>query len=315
MAGRGRGGSLVAVLVAVLVVAVVLLDPAPAASAAPAAPASTDAELTAVKERLDGLAEQRGAPAAVSAWWVDRATRTVVLALSAQPRDARGAAFVEEARRVDASVRVVEGVAAPTLRADPPVYDLVGGDIIRIGRSRCSLGFSARTSTGEPRLVTAGHCTNRGGEVTGANAAPIGPIRSSVFDRTGDWGVVDVGPGWRPTPSVAAEGSTTRAMTGVATAPVGASVCRSGSTTGWRCGTVTAVDVTANYPAGPVEGLVLTTACSEGGDSGGPFVSGSSALGVLSGGTGDCTRAGGTSLYQPIAEVLRAERLTLAVAT
>ncbi|GAA4872380.1 S1 family peptidase [Actinomycetospora straminea] len=311
---RARGGLLVLLSVVGVLLGAAPAPASPAAPSSPAAPASSPAELTAVKERLDGLAESRGAPPAVSAWWVDPATRTVVLALSAQPRDARGAAFVEEARRVDASVRVVEGVAAPTPRADPPVYDLVGGDIIRIGRSRCSLGFSARTATGEPRLVTAGHCTNRGGDVTGANAAPIGPIRSSVFDRTGDWGVVDVGPAWRPTPSVAAEGSTTRSMTGTATAPVGASVCRSGSTTGWRCGTVTAVDVTANYAAGPVEGLVLTTACSEGGDSGGPFVSGGSALGVLSGGTGDCT-AGGTSLYQPIEEILRTERLTLVVAT
>jgi streptogrisin C len=36
---------------------------------------------------------------------------------------------------------------------------------------------------------------------------------------------------------------------------------------------------------------------------------------VLSGGTGDCTTAGGTSLYQPIDEVLRVEGLTLATAS
>ena len=126
--------------------------------------------------------------------------------------------------------------------------------------------------------------------------------------------MVDVGPGWRATPSVAAKGSGTRSITGTATAPVGAPVCRSGSTTGWRCGTVTAVDVTANYAAGPVQGLVLTSACSEGGDSGGPFVSGSSALGLLSGGTGDCTTAG-TSLYQPIDEVVQTEGLRLATAS
>lgn len=288
-----------------------LAGPAPAVAAVPA---SSPAELGVVKERLDALAERHGAPPAVSAWWVDLADRAVVLALNTAPRDSRSAAYVQQAREVDASVRVVEGVAAPTPRADPPVYDLVGGDAVRVNGTRCSLAFTATTASGAPRLITAGHCTNRGGDVTGANNAPVGPVRSSVFDRTGDWGVVDVGPGWRATPSVAAEGSTTRSITGTATAPVGATVCRSGSTTGWRCGKVTAVDVTANYAAGPVQGLVLTDACSEGGDSGGPFLSGSSALGLLSGGTGDCTTAGGTSLYQPIDEVLASERLTLSVA-
>ncbi len=304
--GRRHGSGLLAFL---LLATALLAAPAPALAAAP------PDQLRQVKERLDALAEQRGAPAAVSAWWVDAPSATVVLALNARPRDARAAAWVAEAQRVDPAVRVVDGVAAPAPRADPPVYDLVGGDAIRLGGRRCSVGFSARTAVGAPRMVTAGHCTHRGGDVNGTNDAPIGPVRSSVFDRTGDWGVVDVGPGWRPTPSVAAEASTTRAVTGTATAPVGAAVCRSGSTTGWRCGTVTAVDVTANYAAGPVQGLVLTTACSEAGDSGGPFVAGSAALGVLSGGTGDCTTAGGTSLYQPIDEVLRVEGLTLATAS
>jgi streptogrisin C len=304
--GRRHGSGLLAFL---LLATALLAAPAPALAAAP------PDQLRQVKERLDALAEQRGAPGAVSAWWVDAPSATVVLALNARPRDARAAAWVDEAQRVDPAVQVVDGVAAPTPRADPPVYDLVGGDAIRLGGRRCSVGFSARTAVGAPRMVTAGHCTHRGGDVNGTNDAPIGPVRSSVFDRTGDWGVVDVGPGWRPTPSVAAEASTTRAVTGTATAPVGAAVCRSGSTTGWRCGTVTAVDVTANYAAGPVQGLVLTTACSEAGDSGGPFVAGSAALGVLSGGTGDCTTAGGTSLYQPIDEVLRVEGLTLATAS
>ncbi|GLZ45721.1 hypothetical protein Acsp06_19060 [Actinomycetospora sp. NBRC 106375] len=293
-------------------VLVLLLVLAASVAAAPVpASADTPADLAQVKERLDALAEQRGAPTAVSAWWVDATTRTVVLALNASPRDGHDAEYVRAARDVDPAVRVVGGVAAPAPRADPPVYDLVGGDAIRLNGTRCSIAFSATAVTGEPRVITAGHCTNRGGDVRGANNAPLGPVRSSVFDRTGDWGVVDAGPGWRATPSVAAEGSTTRSITGTATATVGAPVCRSGSTTGWRCGTVTAVDVTANYAAGPVEGLVLTTACSEGGDSGGPFVSGSSALGLLSGGTGDCTTPGGTSLYQPIDEVLRTENLRL----
>ena len=300
MAGGLRG-------LLVLVAAVLLLP-------VPAAHADSPGELARVKERLDAMAQERGAPRAVSAWWVDPVTDTVVFALNTPPRDPAESRYVDDARAMDPSVRVVGGVPAPTPRADPPTYDLVGGDGIIVGGGLCSIGFVAHTLAGAPRLITAGHCTRAGGQVLGTNNVPIGPVRSSTFNRDGDWGVVDVGPGWRPTPSVSGENRASLAVTGTATAPVGSTVCRSGTTSGWRCGTVKATDVTANYDAGPVTGLVLTDACSEGGDSGGPFMAGSSAVGLLSGGTGDCTTAGGTSLYQPVDEILRAEGLALEVA-
>lgn len=296
---RTRPRGALALLVALAVVA--LLTPAATADPGPTGP-----ELTAVKQRLDDLARRIGAPPEVTAWWADPATASVVLALNRAPGDARAASFVDRARGVDPAVRVVDGVPAVATRAD-----LVGGDTITNGPGRCSVGFGARTLAGAPRMITAGHCTRRGGDVRGADGTVIGPVRSAVFDRRGDWGVVDVGPGWAPTSQVAADGATTVGVTGTATATPGATVCRSGSTTGRRCGTVTAVDVTANYAVGPVEGLVLTDACSEGGDSGGPFLAGRSALGVLSGGSGDCTRPGATSLYQPIEEILRVEGLSL----
>lgn len=316
---RWRGGLVAAALVTVplLAAAAGLTPPAAAhattapgartaSSGSPGSPASSAEELGAVKQRLDQLARDRGAPPEVTAWWADPPTRSVVLALNGRPRDGRAAAFVGAARRLDPAVRVVDGVAPVSPRAD-----LVGGDAIFIGDGRCSVGFGARTPAGAPRMITAGHCTAKGGDVRGANDAPIGPIRSSVFDRNGDWGVVDVGPGWSPTSAVAGAGSAIVRVTGQATATPGTDVCRSGSTTGWHCGKVTALDVTANYATGPVEGLVLTSACSEPGDSGGSFVAGSSALGTLSGGSGDCVRPGGTTLYQPIGEVLRAEGLQL----
>ncbi|WP_410088607.1 S1 family peptidase, partial [Streptomyces sp. t39] len=74
---------------------------------------------------------------------------------------------------------------------------------------------------------------------------------------------------------------------------VGAQVFRSGSTTGLRTGRVTAVDATVNYPEGTVTGLIETTVCAEPGDSGGPLFSEGLALGVTSGGDGDCTGGGG----------------------
>ena len=82
-------------------------------------------------------------------------------------------------------------------------------------------------------------------------------------------------------------------------------------------GTVVAVNLTVNYGAGDiVSGLTQTTACAQPGDSGGPFVtnpgSGSrvAAVGLLSGGIGDC-QTGGTTFYQPLREALSAYGMTL----
>jgi streptogrisin C len=280
--------------------------PATRARPAPRADGPAGPDLATVKARLDDLAQQRGAPREVTAWWVDPVTRSVVLAVDHQPRDARAAAYVDDARRIDPRIRLVEGVRTVTPRAG-----IVGGDAIYLGGARCSVGFSARTRAGASRMITAGHCTRSGGDVRGADNRLIGEVRSSVFDRTGDWGVADVGDGWQATPQVSAAGTTIVRVTGTGTAAVGAPVCRSGSTTGWRCGAVIAVDVTANYDTGPVLGLTMTSACSEPGDSGGPFVSGTLALGTLSGGSGDCGVAGGDTLYQPIDEVLAQEGLSL----
>jgi streptogrisin C len=50
--------------------------------------------------------------------------------------------------------------------------------------------------------------------------------------------------------------------------------------------------------------------CAEPGDSGGPFVSGTQAQGVTSGGSGDCT-SGGTTFFQPVNPILSDFGLTL----
>jgi streptogrisin C len=98
-------------------------------------------------------------------------------------------------------------------------------------------------------------------------------------------------------------------------APVGASVCRSGRTTGVKCGTIQGFNKTVSYPEGNVGGLTQVKVCAEGGDSGGSFISGDQAQGVLSGGNYSCK--GGqaslaTSYFQPIAEALGSQ-LTLKV--
>jgi streptogrisin C len=97
-------------------------------------------------------------------------------------------------------------------------------------------------------------------------------------------------------------------VTAAANPTVGAGVCRSGSTTGWHCGTVQGVNQTVNYPQGVVYGLIRTNVCAEPGESGGSLVSQpvnsrASAVGLTSGGSGNCT-SGGTTYFQPVTEAL-----------
>jgi streptogrisin C len=73
-------------------------------------------------------------------------------------------------------------------------------------------------------------------------------------------------------------------VTGSQNVAVGSTVCRSGSTTGWRCGRILTRNATVTYPQGTVSGLIRTNVCSEPGDSGGSLVAGSQAQGVASGG-------------------------------
>lgn len=57
-------------------------------------------------------------------------------------------------------------------------------------------------------------------------------------------------------------------------------------------------------------GLIATTVCTDPGDTGGLLFAGTTALGLFSGGSGNCS-SGGTSFYQPLAEALAAYGLSL----
>ena len=78
---------------------------------------------------------------------------------------------------------------------------------------------------------------------------------------------------------------------------------RSGSTTGVRSGQVTGLNATVNYREGTVFGMIKTNVCAESGDSGGALFDNTIALGLTSGGSGNC-RSGGTMYFQPVTEAL-----------
>lgn len=249
-------------------------------------------ELVSIAEELNSNTAEL--PDTVSGWYVDARNNSVVV--TAQPGAAPEAAeFVRSAEVNTEAVDVVESTESPRTLAD-----VIGGNAFYIGSSRCSVGFSVQGG-----FVTAGHCGSSGD----STSQPSGTFAGSSFPGN-DYGYVQVASGETPQPLVNNYSGGTEAVAGSSEAAVGASICRSGSTTGWHCGTVQAKNQTVSYPQGTVSGLTRTNVCAEPGDSGGSWLSGSQAQGVTSGGSGNCT-SGGTTYFQPVNEILSAYGLTL----
>jgi streptogrisin C len=254
--------------------------------------------LDAVKTTLDRHA--RPAASAVAGWYVDVATNSVVV-LARDTAAARTfvSAALSRAEVDRAAVRVVATSEAPRL-----LYDVRGGDAYYIGGSRCSVGLPV-----EGGFVTAGHCGRTGAATTGFNRVAQGSFAGSSFPGN-DYAWVRTNGDWTPQPWVNNYSGGNVIVIGGQESAVGAAICRSGSTTGWRCGTVQAKNQTVNYSQGTVTGLTRTNACAEPGDSGGAWLSGQQGQGVTSGGSGNCT-TGGTTFFQPLGEILSAYGLTL----
>jgi streptogrisin C len=246
--------------------------------------------LEAVKARLD--ANGAAAPDAVAGWYVDPVSTSVVVVAKTT---AAAASFIAGSGVRDSAVRIQ--VSAETPRT---LIDVVGGRAYFIGGGRCSIGFSVSGG-----FVTAGHC----GRVGSATTQPTGTFRGSSFPGN-DYAWVQVASGNTPLPLVEGYSNPDVTVSGSQEAATGASICRSGSTTGWHCGTIQAKNQTVNYPQGTVTGLTRTNVCAEPGDSGGSWLSGSQAQGVTSGGSGNCS-SGGTTFFQPVNEILSAYGLSL----
>jgi streptogrisin C len=271
------------------------------ASAAPASPESISSaqRLLALHGLMAVLDARSGSvPNSVTGWYIDPASNSVVVSTT---DDAAARTFAAGQRHV----RIEHVNARPRLLAD-----LRGGDTISTSvGGRCSVGFNA--ISGRNRyIITAGHCTKLGGTWSGPDGTAIGPVAKSTFPGH-DFGLVEVtSKAWQQTHDVDSDGGYLN-VAGTAPAAVGDKVCLSGSTSGYHCGQVEAVDETVNYGDGDiVNGLTRTNMCAEAGDSGGSIMSGTQAQGTLSGGSGGCL-LGGQTYYQPIQEVLSTYGLTL----
>jgi streptogrisin C len=279
------------------------VDTVRAAGAVPVMVKRSEQTLVSAKDRLD---DARSEASGVTGWYVDAPTNKVVVV--AKP-GATGSArqFARSAGVAGDAVRVQVSSARPR-----PLADVRGADPYFIqldgGTARCSVGFSV-----EGGFVTAGHCGGVGEQTLGSNQQAQGTVKASVFPGNADMGFVEVNGDFKPRAVVNDFRGNELPVGGATETPVGGAICRSGSTTGTFCGKILAKNQTVVYPEGAVSGLTRTDVCAEGGDSGGPWLSGDQAQGVTSGGSGDCT-AGGETFFQPLNEILATNNLTLITA-
>ncbi|MGC0378246.1 streptogrisin D [Streptomyces sp. SAI-229] len=232
-----------------------------------------------------------------TAWVTDPTTNKVVVTADRTVSEAEWATLT----------KVVDGLGAKAeLQRTKGEYKpfVAGGDPITGNGGRCSLGFNV-TKGGEPHFLTAGHCTEGISTWSDSSGTVIGENADSSFPGD-DYGLVKYTADVAHPSEVNLYDGSTQAISGAVEATVGMRVTRSGSTTQVHSGTVTGLDATVNYGNGDiVNGLIQTDVCAEPGDSGGSLFSGSSAVGLTSGGSGDCT-SGGTTFFQPVTEALSA---------
>ncbi|MFJ8861305.1 S1 family peptidase [Streptomyces sp. NPDC102451] len=281
-ARRSRITAVSAGLVAVAALAV------PAANAGPTGTYSADQLSAAGEAVLD-------ADVAGTAWNTEPATGRLVVTVDSTVSQAE-INHIKESAGANAGALRIERTPGKFSKL------ISGGDAIYASSWRCSLGFNVRSGS-TYYFLTAGHCTDGAGTwwSNSAHTTVLGTTAGSSFP-TNDYGIVRY-----TNTSVTKSGTVgSQDITSAANATVGMSVTRRGSTTGIHSGSVTGLNATVNYGGGDiVYGMIRTNVCAEPGDSGGPLYSGTRAIGLTSGGSGDCT-SGGTTFFQPVTEALSA---------
>jgi streptogrisin B len=276
-----RAAQLLAVAIALAAIWVLILSGA--------APAATRHVRTGQLSMARHAVEQSGVRGI--AWYVDGTADRVVVTADRTVSAAEVATIKKSAGANAGAIRIkhVRSAFRPLLSAGDPIYG---------GQYRCSLGFNV-VSGSTYYFLTAGHCGKLAATwyTNSSHTTLIGPTVNYSFPGN-DYALVRYDNLSLPHPG------------GFATADafVGERVTRDGSTTGIHSGTVTALNVSVRYSGrlhGVVSGLIQTNVCAEPGDSGGPLYDGTKALGLTSGGSGDCT-SGGTTFFQPVREAANA---------
>jgi len=262
-----------------------------APGAAHAAPRHSAADLSYAAKVLEGSARVPG-----TAWAVDEATNQVLVTVDSTVTGAKLATLTHATSALGSKVRVESTPGKISLF-------IAGGQAIYGGQYRCSLGFNV-VSGSTYYFLTAGHCGNIASTwySNSSHTTVLGTRSGSSFPGN-DYALIRY-----TNTSIAHPGSVytysgSQDIVSAGTPSVNQTVYRSGSTTGVHSGRVTQLNATVNYAEGTVTGLIRTTVCAEGGDSGGSLYAGTVAYGLTSGGSGNCS-SGGITYFQPVVEAL-----------
>ncbi|MER5409710.1 S1 family peptidase [Streptomyces sp. NPDC002769] len=235
-----------------------------------------------------------------TAWAMDYVDNAVVVQADSSVSASDWSRMTKLAGSMGSSVRMerTQGTFTTRLSGAQPMFSTGG---------RCSAGFNVTNGKNE-FILTAGHCGPAGSVWFADNQGTkqLGQTITTAFPGN-DFSLIQYNNGENDTGNnvVAIGGGKGVQILGAADATVGQRVFRSGSTSGLHDGRVKGLNATVNYPEGTVTGLIETDVCAEPGDSGGPLFSEGIALGVTSGGNGDCT-SGGTTFFQPITKAMTA---------
>lgn len=275
-----------------------------AAGATPIVMTNSLPKLQDAQKRLDNIfmseasSLTQGADEGIAAYYVDLASNKLVIdALETSHDDARNLAQRIGLTESEFSIKTVTQMpeTAATIR---------GGDAYYFG-GRCSIGFAVTVG-----FATAGHCGKQGVKVSQTkDGAAMGTVGGSIFPGS-DMGFVNTVQGTTLTPEINGYGQASITVTGHQQAAVGTKICRSGSTTGVKCGSITRHNTSVRYQEGTIQGVTSSSACCEPGDSGGSWFVGGEAQGVTSGTRGGC-KGGGESYYQPLNPLLQRWNLKL----
>ncbi|MFF2640627.1 S1 family peptidase [Streptomyces niveus] len=228
-----------------------------------------------------------------SAWYTDAATGTVVVTVDSTV-DAGELAALAKAATTPAGAPEINRATGKFTK------HIAGGEYILLpGGIRCLIGFNVQDSAGVKYALTAGHCTDTG------DVTSLGTTVNSSFPGN-DYALIRYSNQSSAQGSVYLQNGTSQDIATAGSPFVGQRITSSAPTTGVQSGTVIGLNATVNYGAdGIVSGLIQSNLCSEPGSSGGPVFSGTQAMGLISGGSGNCN-TGGTTFAQPVVEALSA---------
>ncbi|MEV4908508.1 S1 family peptidase [Streptomyces albidoflavus] len=254
------------------------------------------AELASIHSELDELGDISN-----TAWGAEARTNQVVVELFNGVSEGDRAKINEIVADHPDAIRVEKVDSGLRFKAT----DLRGGNGITSSGWICTAGFNTKNSAGAVYTLTAGHCVPGTGNTwyMDWNGQAIGSQTSYNFGtgtggkcdgstRGCDWAAIRANAsGINPLGTVRYWGGDYHQIDRSRYPAEGESIDRIGVNSQDKTGNVTKTSVTVNIGGKTMYGMMETNNCALGGDSGGPALNGTTALGLLSGGSDEtvCT--------------------------